>query len=159
MKSPRRTPQSWVPVEGGLQDTAAQPSVRTPPRFAVSGFLPRSAFGVREPSRHGTGPPASLECILRGEFTRNRQLNRGNAQPASIGADFGRLEIKFWDEVRKQDPGSDAWKADLELLNEWRNAIAHQDFTSPRLGGGHGSDWLRFAGGGRPASVSLDSST
>ena len=37
-----------------------------------------------------------LRSLVRAEFTRNRQLDRGNAQPSSLGADFGRLGIKFW---------------------------------------------------------------
>src|SRR5262249_15718514 len=80
-------------------------------------------------------PPAALRSLVRAEFTRNRQLDRGNAQPSSLGADFGRLGIDFWSEVKAFAPASAAWRDDLELLNEWRNAIAHEDFTSPKLAG------------------------
>jgi hypothetical protein len=80
-------------------------------------------------------PPPALQNLVQTEFTRGRQLDRGNAQPSSLGADFGRLDIDFWDELAAYDPASVGWKNDLELLNDWRNAIAHQDFTSPRLGG------------------------
>ena len=45
------------------------------------------------------GPPATLASLVRAEFTRSRQLDRGNAQPGSLGADFGRLGIVFWDEM------------------------------------------------------------
>jgi hypothetical protein len=62
-------------------------------------------------------------------------LDRGNAQPSSLGADFGRLGIDLWDSLKTYDPASTGWKDDLELLNDWRNAIAHQDFSSPKLGG------------------------
>src|SRR2546423_7059503 len=34
--------------------------------------------------------PNTLQSIVRAEFTLNRQLDRGNAQPGSIGSDFGR---------------------------------------------------------------------
>jgi hypothetical protein len=80
-------------------------------------------------------PPAPLRALVREEFTRGRQLDRGNAQPAGLGADFGRLGIDFWTAVSGYAPLSAAWKNDLESLNDWRNAIAHQDFTSPRPGG------------------------
>jgi hypothetical protein len=80
-------------------------------------------------------PPSALNLLLRLELSRGRQLDRGNAQPSSLGADFGRLGISFWKAVHAHDPASVAWQNDLELLNEWRNAIAHQDFTSPTLGG------------------------
>ena len=79
--------------------------------------------------------PVTLKPLLQGEFTWNRQLDRGNAQPGSLGADFGRLSINLWEALRVHDPASAGWQADLDLLNEWRNAIAHQDFTSPRLRG------------------------
>jgi hypothetical protein len=80
-------------------------------------------------------PPSTIRSLLRAELVRGRQLDRGNAQPSSLGADFGRLDIDLWTALREKDANSIRWRADLELLNEWRNAIAHQDFTSSRLGG------------------------
>src|ERR1700736_4078544 len=44
-------------------------------------------------------PPAALRSLVRAEFTRGRQLDRGNAQSSSLGADFGRLGIDFWDDL------------------------------------------------------------
>src|SRR5438093_2420675 len=41
-------------------------------------------------------PPPALLILVRAEFTRGRQLDRGNAQSSSLGADFGRLGIDFW---------------------------------------------------------------
>jgi hypothetical protein len=80
-------------------------------------------------------PAASLKALLRLEMLRGRQLDRGNAQPSSLGADFGRLDVELWKDLASYDPASAKWKADLDSLNEWRNAIVHQDFTSPRLAG------------------------
>lgn len=80
-------------------------------------------------------PSPALRNLLWSELTRRRQLDRGNAQPSSVGADFGRLDMDLWNELEVHDPASLQWKADLDTLNEWRNAIAHQNFTSPRLGG------------------------
>lgn len=80
-------------------------------------------------------PPVSLRNLFRAEFTRDRKLDRGNAQPASLGADFGRLGITLWDQLERFDSAARDWNDDLVELNEWRNAIAHQDFSSPRLGG------------------------
>jgi hypothetical protein len=80
-------------------------------------------------------PPPALSNLVRAEFTRARQLDRGNPQPSSLGADYGRLGIDFWSELEIFDPDSLVWKDDLSLLIEWRNAIAHQDFTSLKLGG------------------------
>jgi hypothetical protein len=77
----------------------------------------------------------ALRAMLRSEFTWNRQLDRGNAHPGSLGADFGRLGIEFWDEVQNLDPRNAARKKALEGLNDWRNAIAHQNFDPAKLGG------------------------
>ncbi len=78
---------------------------------------------------------SGLLNLVKAEFTRGRQLDRGNAQPTSLKADFGRLGVDLWQQLIAFDPAAVAWRTNLDLLNEWRNAIAHQDFTSPRLGG------------------------
>jgi hypothetical protein len=80
-------------------------------------------------------PPAALQGFVIGEFMRARQLDQRNAQPASIGADFGRFGLNFWSEVESFDSANTVRKTTLELLNAWRNAIAHQDFNSAKLGG------------------------
>src|SRR5205809_371368 len=40
--------------------------------------------------------PPALRTLMQVEFTRGRQLDRGNAHPGSLGADFGRLGVGFW---------------------------------------------------------------
>ena len=61
--------------------------------------------------------PPSLRPIVRAEFTRERKLDRGNANPGNLGADFGRLGIEFWDEVKKLSPRNSARNRSLEMLN------------------------------------------
>jgi hypothetical protein len=73
--------------------------------------------------------PATFQASIRDMLTQNLQLKRANAQPGSIGADFGRLGIDFWTEVKVDDVRNEAGAAQLEELNKWRNAIAHQDFA------------------------------
>ena len=80
-------------------------------------------------------PPPALELMIQAELTRGRQLDRGNAHPASLGADFGRLGISFWVEVESSNPRNKARRHALDLLNNWRNAIVHQDFDPGKLGG------------------------
>jgi hypothetical protein len=80
-------------------------------------------------------PPRALRNILLSELIRGRLLDRGNAHPGSIGADFGRFDIRFWDQVRIHDPRNAARMGLLEELNLWRNAIVHHDFDRVRLGG------------------------
>lgn len=79
--------------------------------------------------------PATFHTTIREEMTWNRQLDRGNAHAASVGADYGRLEIDFWAEVDAYNSRTPAVRAELDRLNAWRNAIAHQDFDPARLGG------------------------
>jgi hypothetical protein len=76
-----------------------------------------------------------IQAVVWNEMTRGRQLDRGNAQPATLGADFGRLGLDLWPEMTGLDPRSNSRQMMLEELNAWRNAIAHQDFDPARLGG------------------------
>lgn len=62
-------------------------------------------------------------------FVEGRQLESRNAQAGSLGSDFGWFGVAFWDEVNKLLADNKAAMKELEVLNNWRNAIAHQDFT------------------------------
>jgi hypothetical protein len=62
-------------------------------------------------------------------------LDRGNAQPSTLQADFARVGIIFWAEMERNDARVRGWRRFLEELNNWRNAIAHQAFDPDRLGG------------------------
>jgi hypothetical protein len=88
---------------------------------------------IGHPSRETLGnavQPAALRPLAVQLFTAGRQLDHLNAQPGSIGADFGRFFMpKFWDEVDGVDARSETRRQGLADLNKWRNAIAHQDFT------------------------------
>jgi hypothetical protein len=77
-----------------------------------------------------------LQDLYRLSLLFTRKLDRGNPSPSNIGSDFNRLALLFWplvDAHRAQNP---ARRALLEELNEWRNAIAHQDFAPAMLRGG-----------------------
>jgi hypothetical protein len=69
--------------------------------------------------------PVSIQAIVRTNLTRGRLLDRGNANPGNIGADFGRLSIDLWPRVKAQSSLNPGRQAKLEQLNVWRNAIAH----------------------------------
>lgn len=86
--------------------------------------------------------PASVTHLVQARFTRGRQLERGNAQSGSLGSDFGRLGIKFWLQVIASDVRNEGRKKVLDSLIDWRNAIAHQDFTRVSPGA---SNRLRLA--------------
>jgi hypothetical protein len=71
-----------------------------------------------------------LQTSLRNLLTQNRQLDRGSPNPGNIGSDFNRFGILFWPEVQCHDQRNLGRQTRLEDLGRWRNAIAHQDFTS-----------------------------
>ena len=79
--------------------------------------------------------PVVLRGVLRSEFTLHRKLDRGNPNPGNIGSDFNRLGLVFWDRVRAQSCLNNGRIAQIEDLNTWRYAIAHQDFDPTALGG------------------------
>src|SRR5437870_4516899 len=72
--------------------------------------------------------PVAFQTALRLLLIQDRKLDRGNPNPRNIDADFGRLGIRFWQDVIAQDQRNRVRRALLEELNTWRNAIAHQDF-------------------------------
>ena len=77
----------------------------------------------------------------RGEMYRSalllgRKLDRGNPNSGNLGSDFNRFGLSFWPMVDAYRPQNPYRRALLEELNEWRNAIAHQDFVPAMLRGG-----------------------
>lgn len=79
--------------------------------------------------------PPTLQPVLRAEFVLNRKLDSGNPNPGNIGADFSRLGVAFWPDVKSLSRQNEQRLKLLNDLNEWRNAIAHQDFNPTKLGG------------------------
>lgn len=80
-------------------------------------------------------PPPPLRAVVREQFTVGLKLNHGNPAPGNLGADFGRLGFKLWDQLKAHHPRNAARKDALDELNDWRNAIAHHDFNPTKLGG------------------------
>jgi hypothetical protein len=79
-------------------------------------------------------PAGLLRTTLRNVLVQNRKLDKGNPNPGNIGADYNRFGLPFWDEVRNLDLRNQGRQNRLEELNDWRNAIAHQDFDPTILG-------------------------
>ncbi len=71
------------------------------------------------------GSNPALANVLRVRLTTNRQLDRGNAQPGSLGSDFGLLGMSLWDLLDAADSWTAQRRVNLEKLNEARNAVAH----------------------------------
>ncbi len=84
----------------------------------------------------GQLPNTTVGFLFQRSMTLARKLDFGNPNPGNLGADFGRIFVSgFWPAVLGTPPNATVRQrqAKLETLNEWRNAIAHQDWS--RLGG------------------------
>jgi hypothetical protein len=77
-----------------------------------------------------------LRDTLRDNLVFGRKLDRGNPNPGNLGSDFSRLRLAFWPMVDVHRPENPARRVALEELSEWRNAIAHQDFSPAMLKAG-----------------------
>jgi hypothetical protein len=77
-----------------------------------------------------------LREMLWDNLVFGRRLDRGNPNPGNIGADFGRFNLAFWSLVDADRPENATRRAALDEVNEWRNAIAHQDFSTSMLRAG-----------------------
>lgn len=73
--------------------------------------------------------PPQVQPFTKASLNSNRMLDRGNPHPGALGADFGRLGIRFWVEVDLKDSRSPHRRVLLQELVNRRNAIVHQDFT------------------------------
>jgi hypothetical protein len=62
-------------------------------------------------------------------------LSSQNPNPGNLGSDFGFFDLELWSALRAHDNANAARNKLLERLNDWRNAIAHQDFKPAKLGG------------------------
>ncbi len=76
----------------------------------------------------------AVQNLFRTQMLLNRQLDRGNPNPGNLGSDFGRFDVKLWDALATHNGRNRRRQFDLEELNRWRNAIAHQDFNPVRMG-------------------------
>jgi hypothetical protein len=77
---------------------------------------------------------SAVRAVFLTQLNFGRQLDRGNANPATLGADFGRFDLELWNRLIARDRRNRARQLELERLNRWRNAIAHQHFDPSKLG-------------------------
>lgn len=73
--------------------------------------------------------------VLSERMVAGRKLDNKNANPSSIGSDFGFFGFKFIQEVKDHNQRNEGRLKKLEQLNTWRNAIAHADFADERVAG------------------------
>ena len=79
--------------------------------------------------------PTTLSIVVATSLHLGRQLDRGNATPASIGSDFGRFGFDVWPKLIAAEPHLQAWQKKLIEMNEWRNAIAHSNLPAQSAAG------------------------
>lgn len=73
------------------------------------------------------GSSPATASVVRTMASSNRGLDRGNAHPKCLAQDFGVFAMQVWPAIEGQWPRATRWKADLDLLNQARNGIAHDD--------------------------------
>jgi hypothetical protein len=100
-------------------------------------------------------PDPRSRALSRVSLLLGRKRDRGNPNPGNVGADYEWFGIAFWVTVTSHRPQNAGRRATLEVLNEWRNAIAHQDFTAGMLRGGRASLALAQVQSGRRACEGL----
>lgn len=77
---------------------------------------------------HSVTPDPQLRQVLTLPYYAARRLDRGNAAPAALSNDFGYLGVKLWPSLQSLYPTRcPEWQRRLELLNQARNGIAHDD--------------------------------
>jgi hypothetical protein len=75
------------------------------------------------------GAVGAFQSVALTALTQGRKLDTGNPNESNIGSDFARLGmINLWDDVNSSNGHNRGRRNKLKTLNEWRNAIAHQDF-------------------------------
>jgi hypothetical protein len=77
-----------------------------------------------------------LRLMLRTNLVFARKIDRGNPNPGNLGAGFNRFGLRFWSVVDGHRPQNPARRLGLEEMNDWRNAVAHQDFATAMLKAG-----------------------
>jgi hypothetical protein len=65
------------------------------------------------------------QAILRKLLTQNRDLDKKNPRPAALGSDFARLGIDLVPKLKAVSPEVSDAVDGLEVLVEFRNAVAH----------------------------------
>lgn len=78
---------------------------------------------------------AAVAPLLKASLTQSRRLDSGNPNPGNIGSDFHRFGLDLWALANQRNARTPRRRERLEALNRWRNAVAHQDFRNPGLGG------------------------
>ena len=77
----------------------------------------------------GVITPVACQAVVEDQLRRNRRLNRGNANPENLKVDFERFGLDLWVKLIAADARNARRRQLLDELNQWRNAIAHQDFA------------------------------
>lgn len=77
----------------------------------------------------GTAPGnPQLQDVLQLPYTVNRKLNQGNADPGTLGNDFGLFGLVLWTALQARYPArAKGWNQKLSALNMARNGIVHDD--------------------------------
>jgi len=73
--------------------------------------------------------PLSIQPTIQVQFLKGLAIDSGNPTVQNIRKDFERFGFRL--ELGKADPANVPRITDLDLLNRWRNHVAHQNATAP----------------------------
>lgn len=73
----------------------------------------------------------AVRGLFESSLALRRNLDRGNATPGNIGADFGRFGFEFWDAIYQRHQRNKTRVVRLDQLVTWRNSIAHDSPIPP----------------------------
>ena len=74
------------------------------------------------------GSPRASD-VLGQALTEGRRIDTGNPNPGALAQDFRRFGLELWPKLDAIDRTAAVWRARLEKLNAWRNAVAHRSFA------------------------------
>ena len=77
--------------------------------------------------------PQQVRNLVAVNLNHGLMLHKGNAGPGNIGADFKRLGIELWPSLYAQHERNRTRNRHLQTLNDWRNAIVYDDFSSSQF--------------------------
>ena len=127
MPRTRRLPGRLLGVAGVTEELNQALILRLASEFQGFARDLHDEAGVFVAGRLAPGNP-QLQDVLQLPYTVNRKLNQGNADPGTLGNDFGLFGLVLWTALQARYPArAKGWNQKLSALNMARNGIVHDD--------------------------------
>jgi hypothetical protein len=90
-------------------------------RARAAADMVAGAIGSLSPA--GMVNSSAVADLVSTAMTKSRQLDRGNANPGSLGADFKSFDLDIWDAAKQLHVRTGSRLRRLEQLNVWRDPV------------------------------------